>query len=1096
MPHRAPDMRLLSALLSAESTYHKSLLASLLASSSAVTTFTAFASASAPPTSYVALAFADVVFSRADDAVRLYADSVQSWRERLEELREREEDLAAVVRDREILVTRLLKASKIKNPSHPSSNRSSLSGPSPANPRDSSSTLSLSLSSSSSNTKLLQAQVELQACEATLAEKQAALDALRLQVVRTGLQERCKALIECARIWGEAGKEGMKTLEGLGSTRSYPGVPNGDAITSPSQPLSASTSTSTITPTTLHHDGVNPSHAFSDTSSLTPSLSISQRTYASSSASASSVPNPRRSSTESYTLRIPPAHTITDDIPSAHALPELSLPSAAAARVAAPHPHRLERPLSHVSEAEHESASSDEDRAHVVVVENERFLPPGAKRKKLGANANANGSAVVAPTERRGPIPTIGSSSTIGSRSKGRERRASISGFFSGLFRTSPKKRRFGSPGVEEEEGDDGSVAGKGAGERGWNTRTDRYLHAQGRGRGKARGMSSDDEDRPPLSASATFPASGVVAGRTAGRTTMSDVGGPSARLKKGKGKGKGEGEGGKGWDSDGGVGSGMARAGSKKATGKKTALTPSSSNLSVQQPSPAKASPKPKAAQKAANGNHRRASSVDVARTPVSPPPALRGDLTRRASTTAAPRGSRSKAGDKEETLQSIVQSISSANRATWDTRATGVGADGAKAKAPPPELEVVKAPPPLSALDLDAEMRRMKEESKPRAKAKPEKSSDDADGWASPVKPRKDSRASASTPHTPPKQGDVNKDREPIHNPIPGLVPLKSALRTSRSPSPMAGSGSGGSIIASGSGSSVRRSLDAPISGWGTQRSAVSASPEGKAATALSREYTPVKSGDKIAAPGPLAITIPLPDPAEHRSVDKEADSADDDEEDTASLSSYATATGIEGLEVENEGLPPPSPASDVSESTASTPRMPSPPLLTDTYRPIPSPPAPEPPIKMEDSASGSGSNASTAGGSAEGPVRRKSVRMNLSPTFSRTPPPLDDDKAPYPWDETKTKERARKNSLERRPSLERRNSTEKKHTSAQAVENGPSGGGWSSRIRLHHHREDGEVRDMWEDSSEEDEAYGRAKRLLTRAARKAEGKSKAKA
>jgi hypothetical protein len=115
-------------------------------------------------------------------------------------------------------VTRLLKASKIKShsaSSNPSSNRSSFSAP--PNPRDSSSTLSLSLgSSSSSNAKLLQAQAELQACEATLAEKEAELDVLRLRVLREGLEDRCRALVRCARTWADAGEDGLRTLAALG----------------------------------------------------------------------------------------------------------------------------------------------------------------------------------------------------------------------------------------------------------------------------------------------------------------------------------------------------------------------------------------------------------------------------------------------------------------------------------------------------------------------------------------------------------------------------------------------------------------------------------------------------------------------------------------------------------------------------------------------------------------------------------------------------------------------------------------------------------------------------------------------------------------
>jgi hypothetical protein len=103
MPHRAPDSRLLAALHSAEGSYHKSLLAALAASSASLNAFTAFAAASPPPASHAALSLADGVFVRVDGALKGYAESVEGWRARLSELKGKEEDVAAVVRDREIL---------------------------------------------------------------------------------------------------------------------------------------------------------------------------------------------------------------------------------------------------------------------------------------------------------------------------------------------------------------------------------------------------------------------------------------------------------------------------------------------------------------------------------------------------------------------------------------------------------------------------------------------------------------------------------------------------------------------------------------------------------------------------------------------------------------------------------------------------------------------------------------------------------------------------------------------------------------------------------------------------------------------------------
>jgi hypothetical protein len=103
----------------------------------------------------------------------------------------------------------------------------------------------------------------------------------------------------------------------------------------------------------------------------------------------------------------------------------------------------------------------------------------------------------------------------------------------------------------------------------------------------------------------------------------------------------------------------------------------------------------------------------------------------------------------------------------------------------------------------------------------------------------------------------------------------------------------------------------------------------------------------------------------------------------------------------------------------------------------------PAPEvPPASRYDAES---STVST-----ETPLaRRKSVRVSLQPTFSPTPPALEDDDTHgrYPW-----------------------NSSGRK-----GDENGS-----------------GEP-DLWQDSSDEDEEYSRARKLLSRVGKKGKGKKK---
>ncbi|KAF8879582.1 hypothetical protein BD779DRAFT_1612878 [Infundibulicybe gibba] len=162
------------------------------------------------------------------------------------------------------------------------------------------------------------------------------------------------------------------------------------------------------------------------------------------------------------------------------------------------------------------------------------------------------------------------------------------------------------------------------------------------------------------------------------------------------------------------------------------------------------------------------------------------------------------------------------------------------------------------------------------------------------------------------------------------------------------------------------------------------------------------------------------------------------EDEGGDGASISSYET--GHEAFEIGAAGesspeddlptTPPPPPPHEQANNTTSkasnyAPQNGQTPKLNHA------PPSHTTPAHSEVSVSTESTDA--------GPRRRKSVRVSLQPTFSPTPPAIDDD------DET--------------------------------VDRAPWGG-----------KTNGEVaRDMWEDSSEEEAEYSKAKRLLTRAAKK---------
>lgn len=107
-------------------------------------------------------------------------------------------------------VSRLIKASKQQKPT-----RESMLVTSP-----SSSSLSFR-QEMQLGSKMNTAQAELQACEAHLAAKEKELDSLRTSTIRSGLQTRCQAMVECGRTFGEMGNEALRALEAIGSPSRY-----------------------------------------------------------------------------------------------------------------------------------------------------------------------------------------------------------------------------------------------------------------------------------------------------------------------------------------------------------------------------------------------------------------------------------------------------------------------------------------------------------------------------------------------------------------------------------------------------------------------------------------------------------------------------------------------------------------------------------------------------------------------------------------------------------------------------------------------------------------------------------------------------------
>ncbi|TRM64253.1 hypothetical protein BD626DRAFT_491230 [Schizophyllum amplum] len=330
MVHRSTDSRLLTSLISSEKDYCKSLEGALSCGHASLASFSAYAAASPPHISTIILSVANV-FIGAQDALKRYAFAVEEWKELLVQLKELEDEVANIIRDREILITRLIKVSKSS-----STRDSILSNSSPSS--------SLNDLSSLGSHKLNRAQTELQACEAQLALKERELEASRTRVITRGLSIRCKGLLECGWLWSEKGKEGLGILDVGSPNQHEKPLPDPGSLTIP------------------HHIRGPSSDASSTNSTLSPSQSASQIDIPGS---------------------IPPAHAISPGfVPS----PPVSFPSSQSS-------HVLSRRITEESLQDNASTTSSEDASQEVeVVENPRFSngkPNNSKRNSLKAVAPA-----------------------------------------------------------------------------------------------------------------------------------------------------------------------------------------------------------------------------------------------------------------------------------------------------------------------------------------------------------------------------------------------------------------------------------------------------------------------------------------------------------------------------------------------------------------------------------------------------------------------------------------------------------------------------------------------------------------------------------
>ncbi|KAJ1304144.1 hypothetical protein OPQ81_008544 [Rhizoctonia solani] len=280
------DNRLLTNLIKCEKEHHSALLAFLVRSHTSLAALSAYASTASPP---VAQALRGCIqsFAAADEGLRGYAAALEGWKEELKEVKRVEDELKAVVKDKDILVNRLIKASKQKIPTS-SIQAGPAPIPTPSSP--SSSSLSFSLQTSQPytytptphatqhiNSKLAQAQRELQACESHLASKEAELAEVRRSAIAEGMARRCRAMADAGHVWRERGEMGLSALGELSGEDA--GAPPNQYYNPPRRTLSTSTSSSLAPSHSVSQQHRRSQSPFSPTYSHSRSASPGPGTY-------------------------------------------------------------------------------------------------------------------------------------------------------------------------------------------------------------------------------------------------------------------------------------------------------------------------------------------------------------------------------------------------------------------------------------------------------------------------------------------------------------------------------------------------------------------------------------------------------------------------------------------------------------------------------------------------------------------------------------------------------------------------------------------------------------------------------------------------
>lgn len=187
-PHPT-DSRLLQNLIKAEKSYIDNLEASSVSGYAAASALAAWGTSEAPDISKASQNLSEILAS-VSDAQRTHVQALEGYRSALKDVLDREQSIRSVVRDRDILVGRLIKASKKK-----------------ISKKDS------GLSQDEKMEKVNAAQRELHACEQVLASEEAALIGVKRRTFKEALTMRMKTLGDAGSTMVDAAKEAILLLD-------------------------------------------------------------------------------------------------------------------------------------------------------------------------------------------------------------------------------------------------------------------------------------------------------------------------------------------------------------------------------------------------------------------------------------------------------------------------------------------------------------------------------------------------------------------------------------------------------------------------------------------------------------------------------------------------------------------------------------------------------------------------------------------------------------------------------------------------------------------------------------------------------------------